>query len=48
MDNKEFIKNNKYIKDIINLINNFLIIKSEINKVIMILINLKSLLSLSL
>ena len=42
MNSKRFIKNNKYIKNIINLINNFLIIKNGINKIIIILINLKS------
>ena len=48
MNSKRFIKDNKYIKNVVNLINNFLIIKSEINKIIIILIDLKSLLSLLL
>ena len=48
MDNGRFIKNNKCIKDIINLINNFLVIKGKINKITIILISLKSLLFLSL
>ena len=48
MNSEEFIKNNKYIKNIINLINNFLIIKDKVNKITIILINLKSLLFLLL
>ena len=48
MNNKEFVKNNKYIKNVINLTDNFLVIKSRINKVIIILTDLKSLLFLLL
>ena len=48
MNSKRFIKNNKYIKNITDLINNFLIIKDEIDKTIIILVNLKFLLFLLL
>ena len=48
MNSERFVKNNKYIKNVINLINNFLIIKDEIDKIIVILINLKFLSSLLL
>ena len=48
MNNERFIKDNKYIKNIVNLINNFLIIKDKINKTIIILTDLKFLLFLLL
>ena len=48
MNNKEFIKNDKCIKDIVDLIDNFLVIKNRVNEVIIILTGLKFLLSLLL
>ena len=48
MNNKEFVKNNKYIENVTNLTDNFLIIKNKINKIIISLISLKSLLFLLL
>ena len=43
MNNGGFIKNNKYIKNVTDLTDNFLIIKNEIDKITMILTDLKSL-----
>ena len=48
INNGRFVKNNKHIKDIINLINNFFIIKSEVNEITVVLADLKSSLFLSL
>ena len=48
MDNEGFIKNNKYIKDVTDLTDNFLVIKNGINKTTVILVSLKFLLFLLL